>query len=339
MYVPTTVNTFDTLSLMGIATFTSDLWIAALKAAMIVAEKIEGDYVKKIEEIYRNAVSNFVKYLWNGEYFDLWYDPLTGYRDKACMSAALTGEWYLKVLLGLDYAVDGEKVLSTLRAIYRYNFKTWEGLLNATYPGKPRPALKGDMKYFNEVGIPYTIGGQMDTPWTGIEIPVAMHMIWEGMVEEGLEILGSVHERYASWGFYWNHVECHGHYMRVLCSLLIPNTLAGARYLGVTESLELNPRICRESFKGPILAPGALLVCEYKMNKKKLRVRLKTELGYLALHELVFPALKKASKASLKLNGVERACSYSCGDSGVKILFETIEMREGDELLVEISLK
>ncbi|MEM2740015.1 MAG: GH116 family glycosyl-hydrolase, partial [Candidatus Bathyarchaeia archaeon] len=120
MHIPISVNTFDALSLIGIATFTSDLWIASLKAA-IEAAKLNKftDDAREFEQIYCYAVENFVKLLWNGEYFDNWYDPISGMRDKACMSAALTGEWYLRFLLGLDYAFDREKVVSMLKAIYK----------------------------------------------------------------------------------------------------------------------------------------------------------------------------------------------------------------------------
>ncbi|MHC1629083.1 MAG: GH116 family glycosyl hydrolase, partial [Candidatus Nezhaarchaeales archaeon] len=335
MYIPTTVNTFDALSLIGIATFTSDLWVASLKAAVVAAEKLGDNYADRLKEICREAVTNFVKCLWNGEYFDLWYDPLTSYRDEACMSAALTGEWYLGVLLGLGYAVDREKVVSMLRAVYKYNFKKWEGLLNATYPGKPRSALKGDMRYFNEVGIPYAVGGQMDTPWTGIEIPVAVHMIWEGMIEEGLRILRAVHERYASWGLYWNHIECDGHYFRVLCLLLIPNALAGARYIGTAKKLEISPRVSRSSFKEPVLAPGAVLSCEQEENEGELVVRLRVRLGRLAVNELELFASKPVFEISVKLNEKERRCSYNQDGSKLKVLLDSLELEEGDELLLK----
>jgi len=338
MFVPTTVNTFDALSLIGISIFTSDIWIAALKSLKDVAEETsDQDYATWLFDTLRIAIENVEKLLWNGEYYDLWYDPVTGYRDRACMSAGITGEWYLKVLLNKDYVLNRERVISTLKAIYKYNFKEWEGLLNASYPHQPRPSLKGNMKYLNEVGIPYTIGGQMDTPWTGIEIPVATHLIWEDMVEEGLNILRNVHDRYASWGLYWNHIECDGHYFRVLCSLFIPNALAGSRYMGSDKILEINPRINHKEFKGPILTPGALLHLYYVNKDKKLTVNITVKLGKIKLCEIDTKVSMEVSKLSVILNGKTLKSSFTMDKNALKIKFEEIQLKENDVLTITVS--
>jgi len=336
-YTPISVNTFDALSLIGLASFTSNLWIAALSAAAKVAEGLNDPSSLWLRRTCEVAKANFCKYLWNGEYFELWFDPRTKYRDRACMSAALTGEWYSKVLMGLEGTVDREKVLSTLEAVYKYNFKRWEGLLNATYPAKPRPSLKGDMRYFNEVGIGYLVGGQMDTPWTGIEISVALHMIWEGMIEEGLSLLKSVHERYLEWGLYWNHIECGGHYLRALCSLLIFNVLAGARYLAPQRTLELGPRVGSEYFKGPVLVPGALLVCEIKKRGSEKAVTLKCKAGSFTLERLVIRGLGTWRKVHVELNGSKRACRCLYGKDVMTIIIGKTELKEGDMLYIGSS--
>ncbi|MBS7641991.1 MAG: GH116 family glycosyl hydrolase [Candidatus Bathyarchaeia archaeon] len=338
MYIPISVNTFDALSLLGVATFTSDLWIASLKAA-IEAAKLNGftEDAREFEKIYCCAVENFIKLLWNGEYFDNWYDPISGMRDKACMSAALTGEWYLKFLLDLDYAFDREKVVSMLKSVYKYNFKKWEGLINAVYPGKPRPALAGDMKYFNESSIPYTVGSQADTPWTGIEIPVATHMIEEGMVDEGVELLRSVHERYRSWGLYWNHIECGGHYFRVLVSLTIFNALAGARYRGVDGILRIDPKINKMDFKGPILLPGALASLAYRSTEGKISLDIEGRLGSITISGITIPVTSRFSGARVFIDGCESRFSLEFSDGCILLKFaEPVGLREGVRLSVEL---
>ncbi|MCS7113469.1 MAG: GH116 family glycosyl-hydrolase [Candidatus Bathyarchaeota archaeon] len=338
MHIPISVNTFDALSLLGVAAFTSDLWIASLKAS-IEAAKLNGfiDDAKEFERIYGYAVENFVKLLWNGEYFDNWYDPISGMRDRACMSAALTGEWYLKFLLGLDYAFDREKVVSMLKAIYKYNFKRWEGLINAIYPGKPRPALVGDMKYFNESSIPYTIGSQADTPWTGIEIPVATHMIDEGMIDEGIELLRSVHERYRSWGFYWNHIECGGHYFRVLVSLTIFNALAGALYRGVDGILRIDPKVGRIDFKGPILLPGAVVSVAYKLLEGKIRLDVEGRLGSIEVSSIAIRTASRFSKARASIDGCGLEFSLDfIGDEALLKFAKPIKLEEDTKLSIEL---
>ncbi len=330
MYFYTTVNTFDAMSLLGIATFTSDLWVAALKAALSVAgEAGDEAYVSRLSEVLNSALANFTKYLWNGEYFDLWFDPVSNLRDNAVMTAGLTGEWYLKVLLGLDYAVDKDKVTSMLRAIYRNNFKKGEGLINASYPGKPRPSLAGDLKYFNGTGIPYNVSGQMDTPWTGIEIPVAMHMIWEGLVNEGLEVLRSVHERYVDYGLYWNHVECDGHYFRPLVSLDIPNALAGFRYIGRDKSISINPRI-KTPIRGPVLAPGSVMTLDYGENEVKLIGRVgELEVGRITLSGFMGKSIR------VFYNGAEVKAIINIEDGRVSITLDNpVKLQRGSTLTI-----
>lgn len=330
MYFYTTVNTFDAMSLLGIASFTSDLWVAALKAALNITNDAGDEaYANKLSEVFNSALSNFIKYLWNGEYFDLWFDPVSGLRDNAVMTAGLTGEWYLKVLLGLDYAVDKGKVVSMLRAIYRNNFKKGEGLINASYPGKPRPSLVGDLKYFNGTGIPYSVSGQMDTPWTGIEIPVAIHMIWEGLVNEGLEILRSVHDRYVDYGLYWNHVECDGHYFRPLVSLDIPNAIAGFRYIGRDKSITISPSI-KTPIRGPVLAPGSVITLDYSDNEVKLIGRVgEVEVSKIMLGGFMGKSIR------VFYNGAEVKAIVNIEDGHVSIILDNpVKLQRGSTLTI-----
>ncbi|MEZ0289796.1 MAG: GH116 family glycosyl-hydrolase [Sulfolobales archaeon] len=304
-YYPVSVNTYDNMSLHGVASFTADLWVAALRISKeIFREAGDIESLEFVERVFREAVESYSKLLWNGEYFDNWYDPFSGYRDRGVLTASLAGEWYLRPLAGLDYTVDLEKILSTLRSIYKYNYREIEGLLNLTYPSHPRPSLEGDMVYPNNTRVPYLVGGQADTPWSGVEIQVALHMIWEGMTREGLEILRDVHERYRSWGMYWNHMECDGHYFRVLVALQIPNHLAGVRFLGYRQRLDIDPKYPRDSFKGPIILPSTLASLKYEENQRVLSAEVRVEIGFLPVEvrEVRVRASRKPGRVDLYLD-------------------------------------
>jgi len=109
MYVMNSVNTFDTFSLLGVASFTGDLWAASLKA-MAEAAKREGlEGAEALRGYSERAYEGLVKILWNGSYLDDWYDPVSGLRDRAVLSAQLAGEWYLR-LLGLGPGLDQDRV-------------------------------------------------------------------------------------------------------------------------------------------------------------------------------------------------------------------------------------
>ncbi|RLG86086.1 MAG: hypothetical protein DRO39_04005, partial [Thermoprotei archaeon] len=214
--VPMGFQTFDVWTFYGVAAYTSILWLAALRALEETCRSVGRD-ASRYRELYERALKRVYDYLWNGSYFDLWHDPVSGSRDRACMAAQLLGQW-LATLSDLGYVVDREKVKKTLRSIASNNIVEEEGLINGVYPGGRRPAWHGATTYDNRLGLPFTPGSQMDTPWSGVEFAVASHMLYEKFVENALKLLRIVHERYEVSGQYWNHIEWGTHYMRPLSS-------------------------------------------------------------------------------------------------------------------------
>ena len=150
-----------------------------------------------------------------------------------CLSDQLLGQWFAAVV-GLGYLLPPEHVRETLQSIYRYNFKhnfrdhantqriyalnDEKGLLLCSWPRGKRPALP--FVYSDEV-------------WTGIEYQVAAHLIYEGLVEEGLAIVKAVRDRYdGERRNPWNEVECGNHYARALSSWSLLTALSGLSLLG-----------------------------------------------------------------------------------------------------------
>ncbi|MCX8107792.1 MAG: glycoside hydrolase family 116 protein, partial [Verrucomicrobiae bacterium] len=194
---------------------------------------------------------------WNGEYFQQHlpnYDKMPGEVGPGCMSDQLIGQWWAHQL-GLGYILPREKVVSALRSIYRYNFKTdltgWrhtprafagdrdKGLIICTWPKGGRPPHV--MLYSDEV-------------WTGIEYQVAGHMIYEGLIEEGFAIARAARERYDGvprppmGRNPWNEIECGGHYARAMSSWSLLLALSGWYYDGPRQSLKIEPRYKPERF-------------------------------------------------------------------------------------------
>ncbi|MEM1610244.1 MAG: GH116 family glycosyl-hydrolase [Sulfolobales archaeon] len=344
MYYPVSVNTFDNLSLHGVAVFTSDLWVSSLKALVdtLKASGYGENEVEQYMKLYKEARDNYVKLLWNGEYFDNWYDPVSGLRDRALMSASLSGQWYLKQLMSLDYSIDRGYVVSTLRNIYKNNYRDLEGLLNATYPDQPRPALAGELRYPNETNIVYAIGSQPDTPWTGIEIPVALQMIWEGMISEGLEILRNVHERYSSWGMYWNHMECDGHYFRALVSMQILNHLAGFAINSSHKFLYIDPKYPPKNFVGAVLLPSSIALLRYDSSDRELVISIENRLGdsVAEFNRIITRSNRKPSSVEVLLNneriGISKIEVHEDRRIEVEML-RSIRLREGDILRIYLK--
>ncbi|MCP4451301.1 MAG: hypothetical protein GY809_07550, partial [Planctomycetes bacterium] len=165
--------------------------------------------------------------LFNGEYFyqkiqteglDATFRPLatagngSGYQDivtalnqqgpkyqygTGCLSDGILGLWMAR-MAGLGQIVDAQKVKSNLNAIHRYNFKPdLSGHANPQRPtfafGTEGGLLLCTWPHGGQLSIPFVYS---DEVWTGIEYQVASHLMVEGMVPKGLDIVRACRDRY-----------------------------------------------------------------------------------------------------------------------------------------------
>jgi len=168
-----------------------------------------------------------------------------------CLSDGIIGAW-MAGLYGVKTPLNPDHVKSTLAAIHRHNFKTdlsehaccqrpgyalgkEPGLLLCTWPRGGKPTLP--FVYSDEV-------------WTGIEYQVASHLIAEGLVDEGLEIVAAARSRYdGRTRNPFNEYECGSYYGRALASYALLGTLSGFRYDAVTKTLWIGPKVAVEPFR------------------------------------------------------------------------------------------
>jgi non-lysosomal glucosylceramidase len=74
-------------------------------------------------------------------------------------------------------------------------------------------------------------------------------MIYEGLVEEGLEVVGAIRARFDGQRRNpWNEQECGHHYARAMASWAVLLALGGFRYSAVSKKVELVPRWRPEAF-------------------------------------------------------------------------------------------
>ncbi|MBM4045182.1 MAG: hypothetical protein FJ279_08715, partial [Planctomycetes bacterium] len=156
-----------------------------------------------------------------------------------CLVDQLVGQYQAHVC-GLGHLLDKQHVRRTLQSIKRYNFKQdfhghfnqmrsfvlndESAVLMATYPKGRRP--KRPFPYYNEV-------------MTGFEYTAAVHMLYEGMTRDGLELIAAIRERYdGRKRSPFDEAECGHHYARAMASWAAVLALTGFRYSGVEQSLE-----------------------------------------------------------------------------------------------------
>ena len=162
-----------------------------------------------------------------------------------CLSDGILGFWIARVC-GLDQEiVETAKVRSNLAAIYKYNLK--HDLSDHANPQRPSYALG------KEGGLllcTWPLGGKLAIPfvysdevWTGIEYQVASHLMFEGMVEEGLDIVRVCRDRYDGRSRNpFNEYECGHWYARALSSYGLLQGLTGVRYDAVDKTLYMDPK-------------------------------------------------------------------------------------------------
>ncbi|MCX7806414.1 MAG: non-lysosomal glucosylceramidase, partial [Planctomycetota bacterium] len=177
--------------------------------------------------------------------FEVKYQHGTG-----CLADQLLGQWACRVA-GIGRIADAERTRTALRNIFRYNFRRRidevanvqriyalndeAGLLICTWPQGTRSALP----------FPYC-----DEVWTGIEYQVAAHLIYEGLIEEGLTIVKAARDRYdGTRRNPWNELECGHHYARAMSSWSVYLALCGFRYSGVEKAIAFAPALNAENFR------------------------------------------------------------------------------------------
>jgi len=264
-------HTLDT-SWHGEIPWISSLYLAALAAGKKMAEEM-GDKVFAQECTQRLEVGskNIVEHLYNGEYFV--HKPDAAHPD----SMDLTQGSYIDQVFGQGYAhqvglervIPKEQSVSALSALWKYNFAPdvgpyregfnevdggrWYampgegGLLMCTWPKDDCNRSEYEQTL---LGLDVTSEGYLNECMSGFEYQVASHMIAEGLVEEGLALTRTVHDRYhPSKRNPWNEVECSDHYSRAMASYGVYISSCGFDYHGPDARLSFSPKITPENFR------------------------------------------------------------------------------------------
>jgi hypothetical protein len=112
------------------------------------------------------------------------------------------------------------------------------GLLMCTFP-------RAGWDYAQAKGKgPEWAAGYFNECMNGFEYQAAGHMIWEGMLTEGLAVTRAVHDRYhPSRRNPWNEIECGDHYARSMASYGVYLAACGFEYHGPKGRLGFAPRL------------------------------------------------------------------------------------------------
>jgi len=265
-------NTLDA-DWYGPVAWLSGMYLAALRAGAVMAREVgDLDFARTCETIATAGAEQFARRLFNGEYFINLPDPAHPEAinsGSGCHIDQVLGQWWAWQI-GLGRLWDEAATRSALRALWKYNFTTDVGAYREVYrPGRWYAAAGeagllmctfplDDWDYDRAKGRgPDWAAGYFNECMTGFEYAAASHMIWEGLVTEGLAVARAVHDRYSPLRRNpYNEVECGDHYARAMSSYGLLLALSGYEHHGPRGELAFAPRLRPENFRAPFTAAG-----------------------------------------------------------------------------------
>jgi uncharacterized protein (DUF608 family) len=336
-------NTYDE-ALHGVTTFISGYYLASLRAGEEWGRRVgDGSAADRFRGVFEKGQKKLVELCWNGEYFQQHlpdYMKRNGEVGPGCMSDQLLGQWWAHQL-GLGYVLPKEMVVSAMRAVFKYNFKTdltgWQhaprafagvkdkGLIVCTWPKGGRPG--NVMLYSDEV-------------WTGIEYQAAAHLIYEGLVEEGFAIVKAARDRYDGiprppiQRNPWNEIECGGHYARAMSSWSLLLALSGWEYDGPRQALRLTPRHTPENFKGFFTGPEGWGSLRQSREGAAQRNELSVRAGRLAVTEITLNPTAAPKQVKVECAGKTIRSTFSFNAGVVVISLRRPVVAEAGQALV-----
>lgn len=347
-------NTLDT-DWFGPVAWLSGLYLAALAAAEVMADEMgDADFATRCRRILKVGRENFVARLYEDGYFVNRPDPrhLDAINSgSGCEIDQVFGQsWAFQV--GLPRVLPETETRSALRSLWRYNFTPdvgpyreayrpgrWyalpgeAGLLMCTFP-------RSDWDYAQAKGKgPDWAAGYFDECMNGFEYQVAGHMLWEGMVTEGLAITRAVHDRYhASKRNPWNEVECGDHYARSMASYGVYLAACGYEHHGPQGHLAFAPRIAPEDFKAAFTTATGWGSFAQQRGAHVLHGQLRLEWGRLTLHSLGLSAPAAATSVRVTVEQKPVQATLHRDGERCRVAFQfPVLLAEGDTLEIQLS--
>jgi hypothetical protein len=151
-------------------------------------------------------------------------------------------------------------VRAALQSVWRYNFTPDVGPFRAARKPGRWYAIAGDggtimVTFPFKGGRDFAGGGAWSAMYfnecmSGFEHQVAAHMIWEGLVTEGLAATRAIHDRYhGRLRNPYNEIECSDHYARAMASYGTYLAACGFEHHGPRRHIGFAPRINPDDFK------------------------------------------------------------------------------------------
>ncbi len=356
-------HTLD-MELFGPNAWLTGFYLGALKAGAEMADALgENETASEYRALFQSGKKTLDTELFNGEYYqqnvdlnnrdilrafstpdqaiiggdgdvaDAYWNEEVGEMKyqigEGCGIDQVLAQWHAN-LIGLGEIFDREKTKAALAAIHKHNFirrmgerfnpcrlyciQDESGALICAYPdGRKRPVISA----------PYA-----EETMHGFEYQAAIHMIQEGMTEQGMEIVKAVRDRYdGERRNPWNEIECGSNYARSLAAFALIPAFCGFIADMTKNELTFNPPALKEGFACPFFLPQGWGVFAYSTEKVVLDVRA----GTLPVDALNLPFV-------LAVTGVKKNTELAFTVNNGRIAFpNTAVIKAGEKLTLALG--
>jgi uncharacterized protein (DUF608 family) len=353
-------HTLD-MEVFGPNSWLTGFYLAALKAGSEIAEYLgDKETAEQFRNIFRKGRKWADKYLFNGEYYyhriDLKDRSVLEQFDKGkpdtlngttalraywneekkeikyqigegCLIDQVLAQWHAN-LIGLGDIFDPDQVHKAVSSLYKYNFKKRmrdvfnpcrifslndeAGMIICSYPDTAVKPI---------VSVPYA-----QETMNGFEYQAACHLIREGFVSEGLEVVEGIRSRYdGERRNPWNEFECGSNYARSMASYALLLTYSGFSFDMRRNMISFNPIV-----EGDFRVFWALHSGWGTFERTKEQAALRSLYGNIELAAIKLPFLAHRSVDAVRLNGI--SLDYSVQDG--EIQFAKSVTIERDSVLV-----
>jgi uncharacterized protein (DUF608 family) len=312
-------NTLDA-AWFGEIAWLSSLYLAAVRAGEAMASEMgDAEFAGRCRVVLEAGARSMVTRLFDGEYFVHRVDP--GHPEANSTGAGchidqvLGQSWAHQV--GLGRILPEPETRAALASLWKYSFAPDVGpyrkYMEDKIPGGRWYAMPGEaglvMCTWPKGGAERAVGkgndawaaGYFNECMSGFEHQVAAHMLWEGLVEEGLAVERAIHDRYhPSKRNPWNEVECGDHYARAMASHGVFLAISGFEVHGPQGHLGFAPRVHPEDFRAAFVAPEGWGSYAQEREGHGQRHRIELKHGRLRLRSLRLPLIGGAHTAKLR---------------------------------------
>jgi len=354
-------HTLD-MELYGPSSWLNGFYLGALKAGAEMAEALgESETAQVYREIFERGKAWTDAYLFNGAYYiqridlndrslvegfdqsgasmvgsvtDAYWNAEHGeikYQiGEGCEIDQLLAQWHAN-LYGLGDLFDPGQTHQALASLFKYNFKQSmrdyynpcrifaindeRGLVMCEWPNSVRKPI---------IPVPYS-----QEVMTGFEYAAAILMIQSGLVNEGLEVVKAIRERYdGEKRNPWNEIECGSNYARTMASYGLLLAFNGFIFDLSQGIIGFNPI---HLHNGRFQSFWSLGTGWGVYRQAPDRIELEVLYGTLPLNRLRLPFLKEGEVKAMDLDGRSLEFEQNGGDV---VLAEAAVLSRGSRLIL-----